>query len=184
VAKVCIVAAFLVAAAVACTQAVPDGHFACGEADCPPGMTCADDGLCYWNPPRDSGLPPAIDAPIIDAPPAADSNGGAPDAPPLPPDAAPPPPDAPPPPPDAPPPPVDCSPIAANPNYQLCESSTTHCAGVYLDGAGCNAYCGAAGLVCVARFGGQEGCIKEADYPIPCNEVNTHESDWCECEAP
>lgn len=28
-----------------------DGTIACGEAGCPPGMSCADDGLCYASPP-------------------------------------------------------------------------------------------------------------------------------------
>jgi hypothetical protein len=51
---------------------------------------------------------------------------------------------------------------------------------VYTNGAGCIAYCAAAGLVCVARFGGEPNCQKEATV-IPCNENNTHMSDWCEC---
>lgn len=79
---------------------------------------------------------------------------------------------------------VNCAPIAAASNFELCESSSSHCAGLFLDGSGCAAFCGAAGLTCTARFGGEEGCIKEPDYPIDCSEVNTHLSDWCECGVP
>lgn len=76
---------------------------------------------------------------------------------------------------------VDCSGIDAQPAFELCESSPDHCAGVYTNGAGCIAYCAAAGLVCTARFGGEPGCQKEPDYPIDCNENNDHLSDWCAC---
>jgi len=181
VVKVWIGALILTVAAIACTRVVPGGHFACGEADCPPGMQCAADGLCYWNTPLDSGQPPGVDAPPDSDP---DAAPPAPDAAPSAPDAAPPAPDAAPPPPDAAVPPVDCSGIAADPDYELCEEDADHCAGVYNDGSGCVAYCAAAGLVCTARFGGQPDCVKEPDYVIDCFEVNTHLSDWCECRRP
>ncbi len=36
---------------------IPEGRFACDtNADCPPGLTCADDGLCRRSEPRDSGI--------------------------------------------------------------------------------------------------------------------------------
>jgi len=77
---------------------------------------------------------------------------------------------------------VDCAAIpAADPDWELCESGPDWCAGVYADGAGCDAFCGAAGLACYARYGGEPGCQKEEDYPIDCGEVNDHQSDWCEC---
>ncbi len=77
---------------------------------------------------------------------------------------------------------VDCALIAAaNPAWEVCEVGPTTCAGVFTDGAGCDAFCAPAGLVCTARFGGEPGCVKEADTPIPCQEDNGHQSDWCEC---
>ena len=76
---------------------------------------------------------------------------------------------------------VDCSAIDANPAWELCETTPTTCAGVYTDAAGCTAFCAAVGLSCTARFGGEPGCAKEPQNPIPCNEMNTHGSDWCEC---
>jgi len=86
------------------------------------------------------------------------------------------------PPPPTPQPTVNCALITqANPAWEVCETGSQFCAGSYTDGAGCQAYCAAAGMVCVARYGGEPGCQKEANYPIPCNESNTHLSDWCEC---
>ncbi|MBW1808454.1 MAG: hypothetical protein JRJ87_09700 [Deltaproteobacteria bacterium] len=76
--------------------------------------------------------------------------------------------------------PVDCSGIQANPAFELCDSGPDHCAGVFTNGAGCIAYCAAAGLVCTARFGGEPNCQKET-ITIPCGENNGHMSDWCEC---
>ena len=64
---------------------------------------------------------------------------------------------------------VDCSLIAAaNPEWEVCETSADSCAGVYADGAGCQAYCAAAGLVCAGHFGGQPGCSKELEHPLGC----------------
>ena len=77
--------------------------------------------------------------------------------------------------------PVDCSGIVANVSYELCESSADHCAGVFTHGEGCLSYCAAAGLICTARFGGDEGCSKEPENPWDCNVDNGHMSDWCEC---
>ena len=76
---------------------------------------------------------------------------------------------------------VDCSHIAANPSWELCESTSRTCAGVFTDGAGCSAFCAASGLVCVNRFGGEPGCNQEVDQSIPCDAENGHLSDWCEC---
>ncbi|NOZ85750.1 MAG: hypothetical protein GXP49_05730, partial [Deltaproteobacteria bacterium] len=77
--------------------------------------------------------------------------------------------------------PVDCSGIADVAAYELCETGTDYCAGVFTDGSGCAAYCAAAGLVCKARYGGGEGCSKEPQNPWPCDANNGHQSDWCEC---
>jgi len=85
--------------------------------------------------------------------------------------------------PDAAPQPVDCAGIAADPDYELCESDATRCAGVFTDGSGCFAYCAAAGLVCSARFGGAPGCQKEPANVLSCFEESDHDSDWCECKA-
>ncbi|MFP6683809.1 MAG: hypothetical protein VB934_03815, partial [Polyangiaceae bacterium] len=83
-----------------------------------------------------------------------------------------------------PPEPVDCGLISANPAWEVCETSDTSCAGVFNDGAGCNAYCAAAGLECAGRFGGEPGCMKEPENVLGCDDNNGHQSDWCECVAP
>ena len=81
--------------------------------------------------------------------------------------------------------PADCSLISqANPAWEVCETGVDHCNGVFTDGAGCGAYCAAAGMVCVRRYGGEPGCIKEPQNVLTCGEVNGHDSDWCECEFP
>ncbi len=81
--------------------------------------------------------------------------------------------------------PVDCSLIsAANPAWEVCETGVDFCNGVFTDGAGCTAYCAAAGLICTARYGGEPGCQKEPHNVLSCGEVNGHQSDWCECERP
>ncbi len=83
------------------------------------------------------------------------------------------------------PPATDCGAItAANPAWEVCESAPGYCAGVFADGAGCQAYCAAAGLECTGRFGGEPGCQKEADFWIGCGNSNDHQSDWCECGTP
>jgi MYXO-CTERM domain-containing protein len=74
-----------------------------------------------------------------------------------------------------------CAAISQNPSYELCDSSPTTCAGVFTDGSGCTQFCAAAGMTCVARFGGEPGCQKEANTPIPCGADNGHGSDYCEC---
>ncbi|MFO0756576.1 MAG: hypothetical protein U0359_08805 [Byssovorax sp.] len=76
-----------------------------------------------------------------------------------------------------------CDGIRQNPAYEVCVETDTTCAGVFTDGAGCNAYCAAAGMTCVARFGGGPMCMKEA-ASIPCDANNGHASDYCECEGP
>ncbi len=85
--------------------------------------------------------------------------------------------------PDAAPQPIDCSAIDADPDYELCESDATSCAGVFTDGSGCINFCAAAGLVCSARYGGEPGCQKEPANVLNCFDSNGHASDWCECEA-
>jgi hypothetical protein len=89
------------------------------------------------------------------------------------------------PPSDAGPPPGRCDGIRAHAKWEVCEESPTTCRGVFDDGAGCAAYCAAAGMTCVGRWGGSAGCNKEADGgTIPCDADNGHQSDWCECEGP
>lgn len=77
-----------------------------------------------------------------------------------------------------------CAGIQQNPSYELCDSSPTTCAGVFTDGSGCSQFCAAAGMTCVARFGGEPGCQKEANTPIACGANNGHGSDYCECAGP
>ena len=77
-----------------------------------------------------------------------------------------------------------CDALRAEPAYEVCAETDTTCAGVYTDGSGCSAYCAAAGMTCTARFGGEPGCQKEPANPIPCDESNSHASDWCECSGP
>ena len=85
----------------------------------------------------------------------------------------------------APEPAVNCALISdANPRWELCSETPDQCAGVFTDGAGCQAYCAAAGLICAARFGGEPGCQQEPENPISCDANNGHESDWCLCERP
>ncbi|MBI5547200.1 MAG: hypothetical protein HY901_25240, partial [Deltaproteobacteria bacterium] len=76
---------------------------------------------------------------------------------------------------------VDCSGIAGHPGFELCTQTDQSCAGVFTNGAGCSAFCAAAGLRCVARYGGDTGCQKESQVVLTCDEANGHLSDWCEC---
>ena len=77
---------------------------------------------------------------------------------------------------------VDCGLIsAANSAWEVCEETEATCAGVYTDGAGCQAFCAAAGLVCEERYGGEPGCHKEPENVIDCDADNGHTSDWCTC---
>ena len=131
-----------------------DGGNSNDRADDPPADDPPADDPPADDPPADD---PPVDDPPADDPPADD------------------------PPADDPQDPVDCSGIAANPNYEMCESSSDHCAGVFENGAGCAAYCAAAGLVCNARYGGEPGCQFEAHNPLDCAENNGHQSDWCVC---
>lgn len=77
-----------------------------------------------------------------------------------------------------------CDGIRANPAWEVCEESDTTCGGVFTDGAGCVAYCAAAGMTCTARFGGEPGCLKEPQSELDCAADNGHASDWCECAGP
>ena len=81
------------------------------------------------------------------------------------------------------PPKNPCSGISAKSAYEVCSWTATTCAGTYSNSDGCKKYCAAAGMICVARFGGEPGCSKEPANKIACNAVNTHKSDWCECKA-
>jgi hypothetical protein len=81
-------------------------------------------------------------------------------------------------------PPGPCDGIAAVSAYEVCAQTATTCSGVYSNGAGCTAYCAAAGMVCTARFGAGNGCEKEAQNPFACNANNGHQSNWCECALP
>lgn len=74
----------------------------------------------------------------------------------------------------------DCSAISANPLWELCESGENYCAGVFTDGAGCAAFCGAAGLECTAKFEGNPGCQK-VPIEYTCDYDTGNMSDWCEC---
>jgi len=77
---------------------------------------------------------------------------------------------------------VNCDAIwQANAAWEVCSTGPTTCAGVFTDGAGCQAYCAAAGLVCTARYGGEPGCQLESSNVHDCNVNNGHQSDWCEC---
>ncbi|MBI5526197.1 MAG: hypothetical protein HY897_07665 [Deltaproteobacteria bacterium] len=78
--------------------------------------------------------------------------------------------------------PADCSGIQKHSEWELCESGPNRCAGVYLDGAGCAAYCAAAGMICTEAYGGDPGCAKRTLEPVSCN--SGHKSDWCECAYP
>ncbi len=80
-----------------------------------------------------------------------------------------------------PPPSGPCAAISNNGSYELCNSSSATCAGVYTNGDGCVKFCAAAGMICLKRFGGDSGCVKESNNPISCSQVNSHQSDWCEC---
>jgi len=77
---------------------------------------------------------------------------------------------------------VNCDSIwQANAAWEVCSTGPETCAGVFTDGAGCQAYCAAAGLVCTARYGGEPGCQLEPSNVHDCNANNGHQSDWCEC---
>lgn len=78
--------------------------------------------------------------------------------------------------------PVDCGLIAAASSaWEVCETGAEFCAGVFTDGAGCEAYCAPVELPCTARYGGEPGCAKEPENVLSCSDSNGHQSDWCEC---
>ncbi len=76
---------------------------------------------------------------------------------------------------------TDCSAISAHADWELCESSTGFCAGVFNDSAGCPAFCAAVGLPATACYGGEPGCQAEPQNPLDCTTPTGHQSDWCEC---
>ena len=84
------------------------------------------------------------------------------------------------------PPPVeyalDCGRIPmANESWALCFEGEDHCEVVYDDGAGCDAVCAAADLVCTGAFENRDGvCAPDQDRPaLPCD--SGHQSDYCIC---
>jgi len=80
---------------------------------------------------------------------------------------------------------VNCDLIsAANPAWEVCSAMANQCSGVFTDGAGCAAFCAAAGLTCLARYGGEPGCIREPQNELDCEANNDHMSDWCTCGRP
>lgn len=83
-----------------------------------------------------------------------------------------------------PPPQGACDGIRAVADFEVCSETPETCAGVFSNGAGCAAYCAAAGMLCQARFGGEPGCMQEPQSPIDCAADNGHASDWCECVRP
>ncbi len=74
-----------------------------------------------------------------------------------------------------------CDGIAARPGLELCVSEADRCEGVFTGGEGCDAFCAAAGMVCAEAFGGEPGCAREAQNPLPCGVDSGHQSDWCVC---
>ena len=82
------------------------------------------------------------------------------------------------------PPKNPCAAISKNTKWHVCSWSTSTCAGTYDDKAGCIKYCAAAGMICMARYGGTAPCTKEPKNKIPCSQSNTHQSDYCECALP
>jgi hypothetical protein len=80
------------------------------------------------------------------------------------------------------PPPLDCSGIQAHAGWEVCETGPDRCAGVFTDGAGCDSYCAGAGLICVASYGAEPGCLKETSS-FGC-AFTGHNSNWCECGVP
>ncbi len=137
--------------------------------------------------PVDGGGAADTAAPVGDTQsPAADAGEPRGDAAPPAADAAPPRDDAAPPRPDAGPAPVDCAPLGARDGWSVCEAEAERCFGVFTDGAGCAAYCAAAGLVCGAVYEDIEGaCAPDLDRPpLPCDPGSGHESDYCACVRP
>ena len=74
-----------------------------------------------------------------------------------------------------------CAALEARAGFELCEREASRCAGVFTDSAGCASHCAAAGLRCVASFGGEPGCQVERDNPLACDPPSGNMSDWCEC---
>ncbi|MBI5529729.1 MAG: cellulase family glycosylhydrolase [Deltaproteobacteria bacterium] len=71
-----------------------------------------------------------------------------------------------------------CEAIRGHAGWEVCEATATTCEGLYTDGAGCTAFCAAAGMVCTGAFAGDPGCVRLPD-PLPCD--SGHTSDWCVC---
>ncbi len=80
-----------------------------------------------------------------------------------------------------PPAPSGCDPLR-DAGFEVCGEGPGRCEGVFMGGEGCVAYCATVGMTCVARFGGEPGCAKEAEA-IPCDAINDHASDYCVCEG-
>ncbi|MBI3204278.1 MAG: hypothetical protein HYZ29_22265 [Myxococcales bacterium] len=81
-------------------------------------------------------------------------------------------------------PPMDCSGIAKTAGFELCGSGPDYCDGVFTNGAGCVAFCAAAGLKCASRYGGSESCGgPELNNPLDCAANTGNMSDWCHCQG-
>lgn len=78
---------------------------------------------------------------------------------------------------------VNCDPITAQAEWTLCSSTTSTCEGVFEDGAGCQAFCAAVGLPCLAAYDDNEGmCTPNTELPeLSCDEDTGHTSDYCVC---
>ena len=81
-----------------------------------------------------------------------------------------------------PPEPVNCQPLTQRPRWELCASTPDRCEGVFNDGAGCQAFCQAAGLECLEVHEDLAGCRKDTSRPpLSCDTPTGHQSDWCAC---
>ncbi len=77
---------------------------------------------------------------------------------------------------------VDCGLIEASADdWELCFEGDNHCEAIYLDGAGCDAVCAAADLVCTGAYENHDdACAPDFDRAVlPCD--SGHQSDYCIC---
>jgi len=73
---------------------------------------------------------------------------------------------------------VDCSGLDAEPSFTLCSSSAGHCAGEAMNAKGCEAFCAAVGLPCIAAYEtGFDQCSIEALKA--CDAVGSRDHCWC-----
>lgn len=55
------------------------------------------------------------------------------------------------------------------------------CEGLFLDGAGCVAFCAAAGLKCKEKYGAGDTCQSKEALELTCGVDSGHQTDWCVC---